>query len=231
MEGEKKNGSHAWMGHPMASYIGAPLQAVIESSIMSVKSTAEFIEEVGTKTTKDGKIVPRNIPFFYNRTGYDQKTGESYAEKVRVEIPLISLVKVPNIEIHKIDYSFSLEIKSVTDSSLSNKTGKRLSEFQNPRSPMPKLYGVISAPHTHTRRTNTSTKMQLDVQAEKSETTEGMARIMDLMNQSITPHTTERAPLSAEISEDDHLPDFDIDDLSDTDIQKLFERLKRYNSD
>lgn len=230
MGDEKEKDSPSWIGHPMSSYIGAPLQAVVESSIMSVKSTVDFIEDVGTKTAEDGKIVPRNIPFVYTRVGYDPKNEESYTEKVCIEVPLLSLVKVPNIEIRKIDYSFSLEVKSVSTSSSPDHTIKKTGKPQALKAPIPKLYGVMSPVHEQARRTDKSTKMQVNIQAEKAETPEGMARIMDLMNQAITPRPIERTPLSAKSSEDDGSLSLDIDALSDADIQKLYEKLKRYNS-
>lgn len=224
---EKNNGSDVWMGHPIASFIGAPLKAVVESSIMSVESTINFIEHVGTKITKDGKMIPRNIPFVYSRNGYDSQSKTSYAEKVYVEVPLIALVNVPHIEIHRINYSFSLEIKSVKVSP-SSEDKLAGDDTQKLKAPETKLYGVISAPDSHTRHTDQSTKMMLDIHAERAEISEGLARVLNLMNQAITPIPIERTLLKQQ--DEVHSSLLDVDELSDVDVQKLYEKLKRYNN-
>lgn len=95
-------------GLPMEDLIGAPLTAACNAQEMLASTTINFIERVCFQ--QDGNSTPkyeiRTVPFsFKQQEGNEQKT-------YKVEVPLMSIINIPSLQITDVDINFSMEVKS-----------------------------------------------------------------------------------------------------------------------
>ena len=188
--------------------------------MMIANSTSELLHKIGFETTDGKQYKPCTVPFSYNRTVYDSSSEELCTELVQVDVPLLTLVKIPSLEISSIHYTFSLEIKKIDKEEEKSIPVCKDSSF--------KLMGMIAAPKENTRNSDHSSKIHLDIHAIQGETPEGMARVLDLMNQSITPKVISRYSGSKEKKENikDKLLDL-IKNLNNEDLLSLVETLRK----
>ena len=95
-------------GLDMQSLVAGPLSAACEAQSKLVASTVKFIQDVGLE-------------------GVPGENGKSDGtESVNMEVPLLSIVKVPTLAIEDIDIKFDMEVKSVESSESSkDKEGER----------------------------------------------------------------------------------------------------------
>jgi len=178
-------------GLPMESLIGAPLTAACESNLKLARTTSEFIETVGFQKDKDGKETIRTAKFAYNVL--DDKGKE---QKVDIDVPLLTIVQIPSLKVDLVDITFDMEIKtSETDKSSSSKEGKMSAELSGsigPFSVKASVSGSVSSHKENTRSTDKSAKYHVQVKATDHGMPEGLARVLDIMNRSISAPQQEK---------------------------------------
>lgn len=208
------------IAYPIETFIAGPMKAAIDSQVMIANTTSELIHTIGFETIDGKQYKPCTIPFTYNRTVYDSSTEELCTEVVQVDAPLLTLVKIPSLEISSIHYTFSLDIKKVDK--------EEKNSISISKDPSFKLLGMIAAPKENARNTDHSSKIHLDIHAIQGETPEGMARVLDLMNQSITPKVISRYSDSKQKKENiqDKLLDL-VKNLKNEDLLSLVETLQK----
>lgn len=205
------NMSSQFKGLPMEDLIGGPLTAACNSQIKLANATANFIKVIGfMPPTKDefendsNAVGPvRTATFRFDRpaqlpppadgTGHD--TGDGSApnamESVEIEVPLLAIVKVPNLNIDKVDVTFDMEVKSSTSDSASS--DKELAVDAEAKvgwgvfSASVKVHGSISAHQEHTRTSDNSAKYHVEVHATDSGIPEGLARVLDILQTAAAP--------------------------------------------
>jgi hypothetical protein len=184
---------------PFGYLIGEPLKAVIEAQALAAKTTIEFIEKVGflptdpdqdmlfTDETKDADAgTVRNVTFSY------KKIDENGVEKeVELTVPILSIVPIPYIRIDEVSIDFTAKltdsIEHVTktgfklDSSVSGKYKAWWSpislEFRTSMS-----YEASQATKSRFIREYT---MNIRVKATQDDMPAGLARILDILEQTI----------------------------------------------
>lgn len=170
-------------GLPMESLIGAPLTAACESNLKLARTTAEFIETVGFQKTgkgDDAKSEIRTATFAYNVL---DENGRK--QKVDIDVPLLTVVQIPSLKVDLVDITFDMEIKtSETSKEDSTKNGKASVEggifgFKT------SISGSISTHKENTRSTDKSAKYHVEVKASDHGMPEGLARVLDIMNNNI----------------------------------------------
>lgn len=197
------NMSDQFKGLPMDSLIGGPLTAACDAQIKLANATAEFIKVVGFEPdASDPKKLgnTRTALFKFKRPvelpedkipllpGDARKIGE---EEVELEVPLLAIVKVPNLSITSMDVTFDMEVKSsfsstsklAAEASMSAEAGIGYGVF----SAKVHIQGSISAHKENTRSSDNSAKYHVEVHAEDSGMPEGLARVMDILHSSIAP--------------------------------------------
>ncbi|GAA6767973.1 hypothetical protein AAFH68_39250 [Flavobacterium sp. CGRL1] len=107
-------------GLPMEDLIGGPLSAAVKSNTDLAKATAAFINDIGFEKVKDaeGTIVPgpaRMVDFVFERPGLD-KDGNATVEEVKMKLPMLAIVPIPNLQVDLVDITFDMEVKSSTKS-------------------------------------------------------------------------------------------------------------------
>lgn len=88
--------------------IGAPLMAMVQGQAQAAQATAEFIERIGFVADGNSTRRLRMIAFHYTRRGPDGKP-----RPWRLEVPLLSLVPIPAIQIREGHIEFAVRISDV----------------------------------------------------------------------------------------------------------------------
>lgn len=179
-------------GLPMESLIGAPLTAACDANIRLAQATSDFIQTIGFGVGEDGK--PNNeirvAEFGYTRQIADE-TGALKPQKMKVEVPLLAVVQTPNLKVNNVDITFDMEVKTHSeDKSQSSKEGSLEASAKmgwGPFSAQVKVSGSVSTHKESTRSTDKSAKYHVEVKAEDTGMPEGLARVLDLMNQAVQP--------------------------------------------
>lgn len=171
---------------PMATLIGSPLQAACDAQLQLAQATAGFINTVGLHEVSDGVTEARTVEFKYNQMQDDGTT-----RKMSINVPLLSIIKVPSLSIDTVDITFDMEVKtaeeqkSSTDSSASMEASAKFGFFLAKGSV--NLKGSVSSHKENTRKTDTSAKYHVEVHAKDLGTSEGMSRVLDILYAAIKP--------------------------------------------
>lgn len=205
MAGELVNMSDQFKGLPMGDLIGGPLSAASDAQIKLANATADFIRVVGflpPTDPKDPKGVgaTRTASFKFKRpmdnpagptyTGLD-KAPAIYEEEVELEVPLLAIVRVPNLSVTTVDITFDMEVKSSFSST--EKTDAEASMSADISvgwgifSAKVHIQGSIASHKENTRSSDNSAKYHVEVHAQDSGMPEGLSRVMDILQTAIAP--------------------------------------------
>lgn len=194
-------------GLPMGDLIGGPLMAAADAQVRLANSTAQFIQQVGfrpganTKPDDKGNIAfdpatfdIRTVDFKFNRpAGPPDANGVVPTEQVSLEVPLLAIVKVPALGIESVDIIFDMEVKNSESSSESQDAKGGFSADAKvgwgPFSLNVHVEGSVSSHKENTRSTDQTAKYHVEVHAADRGMPEGLARVLDMMNQAIAPKT------------------------------------------
>jgi len=188
-------------GLPMEDLIGGPLSAAVKASFNLAKSTADFVTQVGFESKEvDGKTVAgnvRNVNFAFNRTGDDGKP-----ETVQMEVPMLTIVPIPSLQVDLVDITFDMEVKSSTSETdkfnASASASASASGGWGPFKAEVKISGSVSTSKENTRTSDTSAKYHVQVKAGSRDIPEGLSRVLDIMHQAIVPLKSETKKVEPE---------------------------------
>ena len=196
------NIANQFRGLPMADLIGAPLGAACKANVSMAQATASFIKEVGYEAVEDpnqpGSFIPgapRMVDFSFERPGVDD-AGKPAIEVVKIKVPILSVVPIPNLQVNNVDVTFDMEVKSST--SQTHKDSKEASMDASASfkflfwSGSIKMHGAVSSSNENVRTSDKSAKYHVEVNAQNHGTPEGLARVLDILNQAATPRQIDR---------------------------------------
>lgn len=203
------NMSSQFKGLPMSDLIGSPLDAACKSQIKLANATENFIKVVGFEPKDDKSGEPdynktRTAQFKFKRpvqsaTSSQQNSdeGKIEEEEVEIEVPLLSIVNVPNLSIQTVDITFDMEVKSSTSTTESHdkEAGFKASAqigwgcFSASMS----AHGSISSHKEHTRSSDNSAKYHVEVHAADRGMPEGLSRVMDILQSAAAPKNVQSA--------------------------------------
>ena len=184
-------------GLPMEDLIGSPLTAACNAQEMLAGTTINFIERVCFKDTntenreKEGdKYVPnyeiRTVPF-----SFEQQEGGEKPNKYKVEVPLMSIINIPSLQVTDVDINFSMEVKSsFSETSKDEKKAGFEGEGQYNAGLFKlkvKMSGSVSSSKESTRKSDNSAKYDVNVVAKQLPPPEGLSRVLDMLDQCIIP--------------------------------------------
>lgn len=169
-------------GLDMYKLIGAPLTASADASIMLANSTAEFINKVGF----DSNGNTRNVAFTYEKKSMNED-GTSNNDQMKVEVPMLAIVPVPNLQIDEVAVLFDMEVKQSESSQ--TELDANLSAHATVGFSFLKVSvsGSVSAHSSNTRSSDNSAKYNVSVTATNHGTPEGLARVLDMMAANVAP--------------------------------------------
>ncbi len=183
---KKKN---AFQGLPMEHLIGAPLSAICDGQAMLASATKDYIESVGFDEDKQLRM----IDFKYQRpVDVDQPDGsiQSAIQNYSVQVPFISIVSVPTLNVDSATIDFTMEVKSVrqavrksnqsTENTENNASGN--SALMSAQVKRPAIVASL------TKQDNQSTtSYKVSISAKQAQTPEGLSRLMDILHRTIEP--------------------------------------------
>lgn len=169
-------------GLRMDQLIGGPLSAAADASTLLANSTASFINRVGF----DNKGNVRNAAFGYQRRTPNED-GTSSIDEMKVSVPLLAIVPIPNLQIDEVNILFDMEVKQSERSESSLDMGATLDASAKIGCFKVNVSGSVSSHQSNTRSTDNSAKYHVDVRATNHGTPEGLARVLDMMAANVAP--------------------------------------------
>jgi hypothetical protein len=212
MAGELVNMSAQFKGLPMGDLIGGPLNAACEAQVRLAMATADFIKVIGFEAPTDQndpysgatrtalfkfkRPVEQNIPIENGSTVGNNSTLQNglipiTEEEVELCVPMLSIVKVPNLSITNVDVTFDMEVKSSFSSKESTDASAALEAKMSFGWGMlhgtVKVNGSVASHKENTRSSDNSAKYHVSVHAEDKGMPEGLARVLDILQTACAP--------------------------------------------
>jgi hypothetical protein len=201
MADELVNMASQFKGLPMGDLIGGPLNAACEAQVKLAQATADFIKVIGFLPPASGATDPysggtRTALFKFKRpveaNGPLQNGAPPISEEeVELSVPLLAIVKVPNLSITRVDITFDMEVKSSFSSKESTDAEASLDAEMSFGWGMfkgtVKVHGSVATHKENTRSSDNSAKYHVEVHAEDSGMPEGLARVLDILQTSCAP--------------------------------------------
>ena len=163
-------------GLEMAQLIGAPLAAAADAGIQLADAAADFISRVGLD--ESGKV--RTAAFQYQRRRWNED-GTSNLDEMKVELPLLAIVPVPNLQVEEVSLLFDMEVKQSEKKDTALELSAKTAANAGIGPAKVSITGNVSAHHTNTRGTDYSAKYHVDVRAANYGMPEGLSRVLDVM--------------------------------------------------
>ncbi len=193
-----ENMGDQFRGLPMNDLIGAPLIAACDAQLKLANATAQFIQTVGflppADPSKGGVGDVRTALFRYARPSLTLPANEAGVvpqEQVDIEVPLLAIVRVPTLAVDEVEITFDMEVKNSESSKDSDdKSGSFSGTGQvgwGPFSLSVTVSGSVSSHKENTRSSDQSAKYHVMVRATDKGMPEGLARVIDIMAQSVAP--------------------------------------------
>lgn len=199
---ELVNISSQFKGLPMSDLIGGPLTAACDSQIKLAQATASFIRSVGFLPPDPANADPNAVgatrtALFRFKRPVDNldpatKAAQPFAEEeVELEVPLLAIVKVPNLSIQKVDINFEMEVKSSFSAKESSDYSASLQAEMKVGwgifSAKVNIQGSVASHKENARTSDNSAKYTVSVLAEDTGMPEGLARVMDILQTATAP--------------------------------------------
>lgn len=169
-------------GLQMEQLIGAPLRAAADASTQLANSTADFINRVGFDG--DGKV--RTVAFGYQRRSLNED-GTSNLDEMKVAVPMLAIVPIPNLQIDEVNVLFDMEVKQSERQESARDMNASMTGSVNLGIVKVSVTGSVSAHQSNTRSSDNSAKYHVDVRATNHGTPEGLARVLDMMAANVAP--------------------------------------------
>lgn len=171
---------------PFRDLIGGPLQAAVEAQAMAAESTVQFIERVGfVPNPGPGASDLRNVTFTYSKSD-----GAGSSQNFSLTVPLLAIVPIPFIRIDEVNIEFNAKLHDVVRNDQSTESRFGISGSAGVRWGFGSASMRSSYSRTH-KSSSTATyeseyQMNIKVRAGAAPMPEGMAKILDILEQVIT---------------------------------------------
>lgn len=169
-------------GLQMDQLIGGPLRAAADANAHMANSTADFINKIGF----DNKGNVHNVMFGYQRRTANED-GTSNLEELKVAVPLLAIVPIPNLQVDEVNILFDMEVKQSQREEESKDMSASLDASVRIWPVKVNVTGSVSAHQSNTRSSDNSAKYHVDVRATNHGTPEGLARVLDMMAANVAP--------------------------------------------
>jgi hypothetical protein len=178
--------------------LGATLVAVIQADALAAKATLEFVEGVGfvapaddgdgaiTGTTERGRL--RMASFRYSKRDENDEIAEFVAE-----VPVLSLVPIPALQVKDATFSFAVKIDDITkvegaptaeEPTTTAAPASRLVQWLRPTDTQ-LIARPAAASGRKTQETRSTHHLDVRVTMSQADIPAGMEKIFNLMDQAI----------------------------------------------
>ncbi|MFI6283891.1 DUF2589 domain-containing protein [Streptomyces sp. NPDC051018] len=176
---------------PLEHIIGAPMNAAIKAQVMAARETVNFINGVGMNVHPvTGEKSAINVDFKFDRPIEELVSLPGVPEPVRnirvvpskLSVPLLSIVPIPYIRIEDLTIQFEYSIADIETSESSSELGIEAGVEVNYWAVKASVKGSYSNKNKNTRSTDQRTTLSITVHAVQDSIPEGLARVLDMMN-------------------------------------------------
>lgn len=184
---------------PIEYLLAAPLEALVRAQAMAARTTAEFVGEVGFETDKEGVSRARMVDFEYIHPMADpNQPGHTVDTPVRVRVPVLSLMSVPNVAVEEATVELNLRVVGQQ----SNETEKpaaalvrttatagtlRPNSMLLPANRL-RMVGAITAP----KLAEQSASVRVTIKLRQAPAPEGLNQILSLLGEGISARPTKQ---------------------------------------
>lgn len=164
---------------PLDELVYAPLKAVALSNMSLGTSFIDNIKSLGTvkHIGNEEVLFLKKLNIEYD-TLHPSENNDTYVEKVEIQVPLLSLIQIPNLNIKNAEVSFQTEVAVLED-----KKNKK------------NIVARICSPQT--RKTDELPKIEYNIKLKSANVTEGYMRITDALDSSPVSKKLNASPLTS----------------------------------
>lgn len=169
----KENGKYSNNFINLDDLVYTPLRAISQSNINLSGSVMDLIASTGdiNPTDESNTIHLKTVNLAYEQINNDSMNGKTI-EEVGLKIPLVSVLPITNLQIKKTKLNFDAEIKKIHRD---NKNNKYIMESR------------VCASSKQRRKDDGLPKLSFEIELESVPISEGMARIVDILNANPIP--------------------------------------------
>ncbi|MGL5192658.1 MAG: DUF2589 domain-containing protein [Chroococcales cyanobacterium] len=175
---------------PLYQIIGAPLLALVQGETQAAHATARFIQEIGFERTEPEGSDPlqygrlKMVTFRYNKTS----VGGNQTQ-LEVEIPVLSIVPIPALQIREAAIDFSVEINSIVE--LDAPTAINVPKITKQESSLePKMVAFKAG----LAREDSKSAMKINIKVGQADTPVGLLTLFRVLDQGIRSHEVQTPP-------------------------------------
>ena len=194
----------AFVGLPIQDLICAPIIGAAKGQRALAGETLSFVQDLAFtgKKNKDGTEQANIIEVGLDRLTNSSTTGEVANVSQKIQMPVISLVNIPNFAMDTMEIDFVMSVgqtstdtdtsdKSTdTDSGVKASVGGSWGPAKFSVSAHHNVTGHVGSSKTNTRKTDFSAKYEVHATAKQLPPAEGMAKFTQIMASVIEPITT-----------------------------------------
>lgn len=164
---------------PLDELVYAPLKAVALSNLNLGTSFIDNIKSLGTvkHIGNEEVLFLKKLNIEYDKL-HPSENNDTYIEKIEMQVPLLSLIQIPNLNIKNAEVDFQAEVAVVEDKG--NKKG---------------IVARICSPQT--RKTDELPKIEYKIKLKSAGVTEGYMRIVDALDSSPVSKKINASPLTS----------------------------------
>lgn len=169
----KDNGRYSNNFIDLEDLVYTPLHAISQSNINLSGSIIDLIASTGSidPSDKDSTIHLKTVNLAYEQINNDNMNGKTL-EEIGLKIPLVSVLPITNLQVKKTKLSFDAEIKKVHKD---YKNNKYIMESR------------VCSSSKQRRKDDGLPKLSFEIELESVPVSEGMARVIDLLNANPIP--------------------------------------------
>ena len=194
----------AFVGLPIEDLICAPIIGAAKGQRALAQETLDFVNELAflPKDNDDGSKNANIIDVSLDRLTNSSTTGEVAHVNQKIQMPMISLVNIPNFAMDTMEIDFVMSVgqtSSNTDTSSSSTDTTSKGSVSGgaswgwghvSASASHSVSGHVAASKTNTRSTDFSAKYEVHATAKQLPPAEGMARFTQILASVIEPINT-----------------------------------------
>jgi hypothetical protein len=180
---------------PLYQIIGAPLLALVQAETQAAQATANFIQQVGFEPpTEDDSLEYgrlKVVTFRYSKTGVGGRVTNFV-----VEVPVLSIVPIPTLEVREATIDFAVEINEVVELEQSTAINPPEIRSGEDSSLEPKLVAFKAG----LGKQDSKSAMKININVGQADTPVGLLTLFRVMEQGISSRSetpaTEESPES-----------------------------------
>ncbi len=175
---------------PYDEIIGAPLNAAVDANTRASETAADFILNVAFEEADDFSIFsnakePVTVTFNYRKETVDEN-GDTQEEEFEMKVPLLLLLHVPYFEVEQVTIDFNVKLNSVRKRSIEEDGGIGGGGGLFGGIGFFNVSGSYQKTDKRGQEIERTYDQQVHVEAGSIEPPEGVTRILDVLEQTIT---------------------------------------------